>query len=486
MNKSELKPAVVFEQFAKINQIPRPSKREEKMIEYLKSWGESHGLDTKVDETGNVIIRKPATKGMENRKTVILQSHMDMVCDKLVDYEIDFDNDPIKTYIDGEWLTAEGTTLGADDGIGCAMELALLASEDIEHGPIECVFTRDEETGLTGAEGMKAGFMTGDYLINLDSEDEGEIFVSCAGGRNTTAKFTFQREAAPAGSFFMRAQLKGLVGGHSGDDINKQRANAIKLLGRFLFAEMQKYEGIRLAQFNSGKMHNAIPRDGMFVIAVPNAVKENIKADWNVFASDVEEEFHVTDTQMVWTMESTDAEPVIDQQVARRFIYAIQAVDNGIYAICQDPELNGMVETSSNIASIATSECEINIVSSQRSNVMSNLDNMCATIGACFTLAGAEVKHSDGYPAWKMRAHSELQKIVKDSYVRLFGKEPVMRGIHAGLECGLFSERYPNLDMVSFGPTLRFVHTPEERLLIPTVQMVWDHLLDVLKNIPTV
>ena len=484
MNKSELKPAVVFEQFAKINQIPRPSKREEKMIEYLKSWGESHGLDTKVDETGNVIIRKPATKGMENRKTVILQSHMDMVCDKLVDYEIDFDNDPIKTYIDGEWLTAEGTTLGADDGIGCAMELALLASEDIEHGPIECVFTRDEETGLTGAEGMKAGFMTGDYLINLDSEDEGEIFVSCAGGRNTTAKFTFQREAAPAGSFFMRAQLKGLVGGHSGDDINKQRANAIKLLGRFLFAEMQKYEGIRLAQFNSGKMHNAIPRDGMFVIAVPNAVKENIKADWNIFASDVEEEFHVTDTQMVWTMESTDAEPVIDQQVARRFIYAIQAVDNGIYAICQDPELNGMVETSSNIASIATSESEINIVSSQRSNVMSNLDNMCATIGACFTLAGAEVKHSDGYPAWKMRAHSELQKIVKDSYVHLFGKEPVMRGIHAGLECGLFSERYPNLDMVSFGPTLRFVHTPEERLLIPTVQMVWDHLLDVLKNIP--
>ena len=484
MNKSELKPAVVFEQFAKINEIPRPSKREEKMIEYLKHWGESHGLETKVDETGNVIIRKPATKGMENRKTVILQSHMDMVCDKLVDYEIDFDNDPIKTYIDGEWLTAEGTTLGADDGIGCAMELALLESNDIEHGPIECVFTRDEETGLTGAEGMKAGFMTGDYLINLDSEDEGEIFVSCAGGRNTTARFTFQREEAPAGSFFLRAQLKGLVGGHSGDDINKQRANAIKLLGRFLYQEMQRYEGIRLAQFNSGKMHNAIPRDGSFVIAVPDAVKENIKADWNVFAANVEEEFHVTDTQMVWLMESADAELVVEEQVARNFVYALQAVDNGIYAICQDPELNGMVETSSNIASIETAETEINIVSSQRSNVMSNLDNMCATIGACFLLAGADVKHSDGYPAWKMRAHSELQKIVKDSYVKLFGKEPIVRGIHAGLECGLFSERYPNLDMVSFGPTLRFVHTPEERLLIPTVQMVWDHLLDVLKNIP--
>ena len=435
MNKSELKPAVVFEQFAKINQIPRPSKREEKMIEYLKSWGESHGLDTKVDETGNVIIRKPATQGMENRKTVILQSHMDMVCDKLVDYEIDFDNDPIKTYVDGEWLTAEGTTLGADDGIGCAMELALLASDDIEHGPIECVFTRDEETGLTGAEGMKAGFMTGDFLINLDSEDEGEIFVSCAGGRNTTAKFTFRRTEVPAGYFFMRAQLKGLVGGHSGDDINKQRANAIKLLGRFLFAEMTKYEGIRLAQFNSGKLHNAIPRDGMFVIAVPHDLKENIKADWNIFASDVEDEFHVTDTQMVWTI---------------------------------------------------TSDNEINIVSSQRSNVMSNLDNMCATIRATFLLAGAVAESGDGYPAWKMRSNSQLQKIVKESYVRLFGKEPVMRGIHAGLECGLFSERYPNLDMVSFGPTLRFVHTPDERLHIPTVQMVWDHLLDVLKNIPTV
>ena len=484
MNKSELKPAVVFEQFAKINQIPRPSKREEKMIEYLKSWGESHGLDTHVDETGNVIIRKPATPGMEDRKTVVLQSHMDMVCDKLVDYEIDFDRDPIKAYIDGEWLTAEGTTLGADDGIGCAIELAILESSDIEHGPIECVFTRDEETGLTGAEGMKAGFMTGDYLINLDSEDEGEIFVSCAGGRNTTCLFRFQREAAPAGSFFLRGQLKGLVGGHSGDDINKQRANAIKLLGRFLYQEIQRYDGVRLAQFNSGKMHNAIPRDGSFVIAVPSEVKEHVKADWNVFASQVEEEFHVTDTSMVWTLDSTDAEPVIEVQVARNFIFALQAVDNGIYAICQDPALNGMVETSSNIASIETSANDIKIVSSQRSNVMSNLDNMCATIGACFLLAGAEVKHSDGYPAWKMRSNSELQKIVIDSYKKLFHKDPIVRGIHAGLECGLFSERYPNLDMVSFGPTLRYVHTPDERLLIPTVQMVWDHLLDVLKNIP--
>lgn len=484
MNTNELKPAAVFKQFAKINEIPRPSKREEKMIQYLKDWGCSHGLDTVVDETGNVIIRKPATAGYENRKTVILQSHMDMVCDKLVDVEFDFDNDAIKTYIDGEWLTAEGTTLGADDGIGCAIELAILESSDIEHGPIECVFTRDEETGLSGAEGMKSGFMTGDYLINLDSEDEGEIFVSCAGGRNTQAKFSFKRETAPADLFFMRGQLKGLVGGHSGDDINKKRANAIKILARFIFMEMKKYDGIRLTQFHSGKLHNAIPRDGQFVIAVPNELKENVRADWNVFAAEVEDEFHVTDTQMVWLMESTDAEPVIEQRVAKNFIWAVQAVDNGIYAICQDEALGGMVETSSNIASIHTTENEINILSSQRSNVMSNLDNMCYTIQAAFELAGAEVVSSDGYPAWKMRADSKLTEIVVKTYERLFKKSPIVRGIHAGLECGLFSERYPNLDMVSFGPTLRFVHTPDERLHIPTVQMVWDHLLAILKEIP--
>ncbi len=483
MNKSTLKPASVFEQFARINEIPRPSKREEKMIEYLKNWGESHGFETKVDETGNVLIRKPATKGYENRKTVILQSHMDMVCDKLVDVDFDFDKDAIQTYVDGDWLKAKGTTLGADDGIGCAIELAILEANDIEHGPLECVFTRDEETGLSGAEGMKAGFMTGDYLINLDSEDEGEMFVSCAGGRNTQAKFTFSREEAPAGSFFLRAQLKGLTGGHSGDDINKKRANAIKLLGRFLFQTMNRYEGVRLAQFHSGKLHNAIPRDGMFVIAVPHDTKENVKADWNVFAAQVEDEFHVTDTQMVWTMESTDAEPVIEEKVARNFVWAIQAVDNGIYAICQDPELNGMVETSSNIAAIHSSETEISILSSQRSNVMSNLDNMCATIVATFQLAGAEAHSSDGYPAWKMRAESKLRDTVVETYKELFGKEPIVRGIHAGLECGLFSERYPNIDMISFGPTLRDVHTPDERLYIPTVQMVWDHLLLVLKRI---
>lgn len=482
METNTLKPERVFEQFRIINSIPRPSKKEEKMIEYLKSFGEERGLDTQVDETGNVIIRKPATKGFEGRPTIILQSHMDMVCEKLPEVEIDFEKDPIQTYVDGEWMKAKGTTLGADDGIGCAIELAILDSNDIEHGPIECVFTRDEETGLTGAEGLKAGFMTGDMLINLDSEDEGQIFVSCAGGRNTTATFNFHKEEAPKGLFFLKATLKGLIGGHSGDDINKKRANALKILARFLYQTQERY-GLRLASFNAGRLHNAIPRDGVVVFAVENDKKENVKADWNVFASQVEEEYHVTEKTMSFQMESSTPENVIPENVSTRIIQALQAVDNGVFAMCQDEELAWLVETSSNVASITTSEENAVIVASQRSNVMSALDNQAATIKAVFQLAGADVVQGEGYPAWKMNPDSRLTKIAVETYKELFNKDPQVLGIHAGLECGLFSEKYPNLDMVSFGPTLRGVHSPDERLLIPTVQMVWNHLLEILKRV---
>ncbi len=482
MEKKDLKPACVFEQFAKINQIPRPSKHEENMIEYLKEFGKSHNLETIVDETGNVIIRKAATPGFENKPMVAMQSHMDMVCDKLVDVDFDFHKDAIQTYVDGEWLCAKGTTLGADDGIGCAIELAILASDDIEHGPVECVFTRDEETGLTGAFGMKSGFMQSKYLINLDSEDEGQIFVSCAGGINTAATFNYKREYAPQDYFFMEASVKGLNGGHSGDDINKKRANAIKIMARFLYLEQDKMD-LRLAQWNSGKMHNAIPRDGKILFAVPADKKEEVKADWNVFTKDVEDEFHVTDTNMVWNLGSADAQTVLPKQVSHNLILALQAVDNGPLTNCQDEAIAWMVETSSNVASIATGEDKAEIVSSQRSNVMSNLKNMSNSIRATFELAGAEVLQNDGYPAWKMNPNSELVKITVEAYKKLFNKEPKVLGIHAGLECGLFSEKYPELDMVSFGPTLRNVHTPDEKLLIPTVQMVWDHLLLILKNI---
>ena len=482
MSKTELSPKIVFDHFAKINTIPRPSKHEGRMIEYLVSFGKERGLATKVDSTGNVLISKPATPGHEGRPTVVLQSHMDMVCDKLVDVEFNFETDAIQSYVDGEWLKARGTTLGADDGIGVAMELAILDSDDIEHGPLECLFTVDEETGLTGAFGLESGFMSGDMLINLDSEDEGQIFVSCAGGITTQAHFRYELEAAPSGMFFMRASLKGLNGGHSGDDINKKRANAIKILSRFLYSMNEAY-GIRLAKMNSGKMHNAIPRDGSVVFCVASDKKEDVMSAWNIFASDVAEEYHVTDTSMEFAMESCDAEPVMPESVSTRIIRALQALDNGVFAMCQDEELSWLVETSSNVASVQSGDKETTIVASQRSNVMSNLRNMANTVKAQFQLAGAEVEQGDGYPAWKMNPNSRLTKFAVETYRNLFNKDPKVLGIHAGLECGLFSERYPNMDMVSFGPTLRGVHTPDERLHIPTVKMVWDHLLAILKTI---
>lgn len=483
MSKSELKPACVFEQFAKINQIPRPSKREEKMIASLKEFGESRGLDTVVDEVGNVLIRKAATPGFEAKPTIILQSHMDMVCERLPERDIDFDKDPIETYVDGEWMKAKGTTLGADDGIGIAMELALLDSDDIEHGPIECVFTRDEETGLTGAEGMKPGFMTGSMLINLDSEDEGQIFVSCAGGRRTTAIFRPTYEENVPGMFYFSIGIKNLTGGHSGDDINKKRANAVKLLTRFIYSEMEK-GSVRLGKLAAGGLHNAIPRDGKVTFAVPMAEKENVRARFNIYVSELEDEYHVTEPNMTFTMESTEAEPLMTETDSKNIIFALQGVYNGVLSMCQDEAISWLVETSSNLASAKTQEDgSVLVTLSQRSNVMSALDNMCYTVRAIFKMAGAEVWTGEGYPAWKMNPDSKLTAVVVETYKELFGKEPQVLGIHAGLECGLFAERYPELDMVSMGPTLRGVHSPDERLLIPTVDMVWQHLLAILKKL---
>ena len=477
-----LKPASVFECFAQVNKVPRPSKREERMIDFLLDYGRGLGLPTRRDEAGNVIISKPATPGMEDRPTVILQSHMDMVCEKNADVDFDFDRDAIQTCVDGEWMRAKGTTLGADDGIGVAMEMALLAASDIKHGPIECVFTRDEETGLTGAEGMKDDFMTGQYLINLDSEDEGEIFVSCAGGCRTTATFHYEEKATPANQYFARLTVKGLTGGHSGDDIDKKRANANKLLARFLYSTLKKMP-VLLADIQAGGLHNAIPREAMAVIAVPASMRDTLAADWNLFAAAVREEYSVTEPGAEFLLETADpAATVVDRQTGHRLIYALQGVFNGVFAMSQDIAL---VETSTNLASIhmVPERKTLEINSSQRSSIYSARVNVADTFAAVFELAGADVETGEGYPGWKPNPNSHLLKVAVEQYKRLFQKEPVVRGIHAGLECGLFSEKYPHLDMVSFGPTLRGVHSPDEKLLIPTVQMVWDHLLAILENI---
>lgn len=483
MSEIKLKPECVFNCFAQVNTIPRPSKREERMIEFLMNFGKSLGLETLRDDAGNVLIRKPATPGMENRKTLVLQSHMDMVCEKNADVSFDFQKDAIQTYVDGEWMKARGTTLGADDGIGVAMEMAVLQSSDIKHGPIECLFTRDEETGLTGAEGLQAGFMKGSLLVNLDSEDEGEIFVSCAGGCRTFIELGYQPTTLPDGLFTCSLAIKGLQGGHSGDDIDKKRANANKLLVRFLYMTMKKYD-LHLVDIQAGGLHNAIPREARCLCAVPMQDKEQIRIDWNLFSADVQEEYSVTEPCMEFLLESADpVAQAMDQESSRRLITALQAVDNGVYAMCQDIE---MVETSSNLASIhlRPERQVVEINSSQRSSIYSARLNMANTIAAAFELAGARVDIGEGYPGWKMNPRSEILRIAVEQYVRLFGKEPKVRGIHAGLECGLFSEKYPGMDMISMGPTLRGVHSPDERLLIPTVQMVWDHLLAIMENVP--
>lgn len=482
MSKNNLlQPSIVFDCFAEVNKIPRPSKKEEKMIAFLKAFGEGLGLPTKVDETGNVCISKPATPGYENSKTVILQSHMDMVCEKNKDKDFDFENDAIETYVDGEWLKANGTTLGADDGIGVAMQMAVLKSNDIEHGPIECVFTRDEETGLTGAMGMKSDFMTGDYLINLDSEDEGQIFVSCAGGVRTTATYPFPTEDMPEGYFTFRVGVKGLTGGHSGDDINKKRGNANKILVRFLNQEMQKMD-LRVVDIQSGGLHNAIPREGYAICAVPMNMKEQMRVDLNVFTAEVEEELAVTEKGILLSLDSCEpAAKVMEKQAMRKMLLSLHAVYNGVFAMSQD--IDWLVETSTNLASIHVEGDKVVVTTSQRSSIGSACQHMASVVRAAFELGGAEVLTNEGYPGWKLNPNSGIVKIAKESYVDLFGKEPKILAIHAGLECGLFSEKYPKLDMVSFGPTLRGVHSPDEKLLIPTVQMVWDHLLDILKRV---
>lgn len=482
MSKNNLlQPSIVFDCFAEVNKIPRPSKKEEKMIAFLKAFGEGLGLPTKVDETGNVCISKPATPGYENSKTVILQSHMDMVCEKNKDKDFDFENDAIETYVDGEWLKANGTTLGADDGIGVAMQMAVLKSNDIEHGPIKCVFTRDEETGLTGAMGMKSDFMTGDYLINLDSEDEGQIFVSCAGGVRTTATYPFPTEDMPEGYFTFRVGVKGLTGGHSGDDINKKRGNANKILVRFLNQEMEKMD-LRVVDIQSGGLHNAIPREGYAICAVPMNMKEQVRVDLNVFTAEVEEELAVTEKGILLSLDSCEpATKVMEKQAMRKMLLSLHAVYNGVFAMSQD--IDWLVETSTNLASIHVEGDKVVVTTSQRSSIGSACQHMASVVRAAFELGGAEVLTNEGYPGWKLNPNSEIVKIAKESYVELFGKEPKILAIHAGLECGLFSEKYPKLDMVSFGPTLRGVHSPDEKLLIPTVQMVWDHLLDILKRV---
>ncbi len=482
MTKIELRPKLVFDYFAEINKIPRPSGHEEKMMAYLQDFARRHNLECRLDETGNVLIRKPATKGYENRKTTVLQSHMDMVCEKIAGLDFDFSKDAIQTKVEGEWMTAQGTTLGADDGIGGAIQLAVLADDTLEHGPLECLFTRSEETSLVGASNLDPHLLKGEYLINLDSEDEGQIFISCAGGGNTRAYFDVDYEAAPKDSFFFKLQVKGLVGGHSGDDIQKKRANSNILLARLMYRFMKKFD-MCVADIQSGGLHNAIPRDGYAVCAIPMKYKEDLRVEFNVMTAEFEEEYSVMEKNMQFVLESTDAtDRVFTSDLTGRLLRAVLGVQNGVLAMSQD--IPDFVETSTNLASVKLIDGKIKVSTMQRSNLTSKRLATLDAVSAVFELAGADVEVNNGYPGWYLDPNSEFLKLAVAAYERLFKKSPEVKAIHAGLECGLFSEKYPNMDMVSIGPTLRGVHSPDERLLIPTVQMVWDHVLEILKNIP--
>ncbi|MDR3252829.1 MAG: aminoacyl-histidine dipeptidase [Tannerella sp.] len=479
MTINDLEPKMVWKFFHEITQIPRPSKKEGKIIEYIERLAASEGLAIKKDAAGNLCLSKPATKGYESLPTVILQAHLDMVCEKNSDVVHDFEHDPIRTVVDGEWLRAEGTTLGADNGIGVAAALAVIFSPEVEHGPIECLFTVDEETGLTGANALQEGFLTGKILLNLDSEDEGQIFVGCAGGKGTAATFDFSPVAAPDALQYFQIKVTGLNGGHSGCDIHKGLGNANKLLVRFLYRLREECD-FTLAKIQGGNLHNAIAREASAVIGLSADKREQVRVLLNNFASDIENELRRVDPNVRLLMESTDVPAtVLANELRDRLINSLLACPHGVVAMSHDIE--GLVETSTNLASIkAIGDAQIVVETSQRSSLDSAKIAIADQVAAVFRLAGAKVKHGDGYPGWAPNPDSKILKTAQDSYRQLFGREPQIMAIHAGLECGLFLAKYPDMDMISFGPTMRAVHSPDERIEISTVALFWQHLKDVL------
>lgn len=474
-----LEPNALWQYFDAITRIPRPSKKEEKILEFLKSIGQQLQLNTCQDTAGNILISKPATKGYENRKTIILQAHTDMVCEKNNDVEFDFETDAIKTFIDGDWVKAQGTTLGADNGIGMAMMLAVLASDTLQHPALECLFTVDEETGLTGAFALEQNFLSGEVLINLDSEDDGEIFVGCAGGIDTTAELNYSEEPSPEHYFTFNIRVKGLKGGHSGDDIDKKRGNANKLLNRFLWMVNKKTD-LRLHCFDGGNLRNAIAREAVAVASVPWTEKENIRVLLNHYTVELELETASNEPNLVLELESEQTPAtVMDKCSSDALLNVLYACAHGVLTMSSD--MPGLVETSTNLASVKMKENnKVLITTSQRSSVASEKYSIANQLEATFTLAGASVTHGDGYPGWKPNLQSDILKIAQKSYVKLFDTEPKIRAIHAGLECGLFLEKYPHLDMISIGPQMFGVHSPDERLSISSTQKCWKWLTEIL------
>lgn len=479
---NKLEPKVVWKYFEEICAIPRPSKKEDKIVAYIIDFAKSFNLEYKVDDLQNVLIKKPGTKGFEKLKPVVLQSHVDMVGEKNADTDHDFETDPILPWIDGDFVKAKGTTLGADDGIGIAAQLAILASDDISHGPIECLFTIDEETGLTGAFGLKEGFMESNILINLDSEDWGELFIGCAGGRDTKATFSYKLEKIQEGYTAFNISVTGLKGGHSGDEIHKGHGNSIKILNRLLHKAQNDFK-LRLATIDGGNMRNAIPREAFATVMIGTGFESQFIDYVLKFNKTVQKELHKTAPDLEVIAKKTAAPTmVIDKITQNNLIKSLYACPHGEQAWSQD--IPNLVETSTNLATIKMDNGNIIVGTSQRSSVESKLDDIVMMVQNTFKLAGAKVESSDGYPGWEPNMNSEILNITVNSYKNIFNKEPEVKAIHAGLECGLIGQKYPGIDMISIGPDIKGAHTPEERINISTTLEFWHLLLDILKNIP--
>lgn len=478
MEIKNLAPELVWNIFDQITKVPRPSKKEEKIRQWLVDFAKQHNIECHLDATGNVLMRKPATPGYEDHQTIVMQGHIDMVCEKNSDVDHDFENDPIETIIDGDWVKANGTTLGADNGVGVALSLACLIDDSFQHGPLEALFTYDEETGLTGANAIEEGFMTGKVLINLDSETEGQIFIGCAGGMDTVGLFHYTPAPAPKDLYYAKVKVSGLLGGHSGGDIHLQHANANKVLARFLTTQPDAV----LAAIHGGNLRNAIAREAEAVIGIPYSSKDNVVAELNQFAAIIEGEVGDIEKGMKLTIETVDTpETVIEKEVADRLIKALIVCPHGVQGMSRS--MPGLVETSTNMASVKMIEPGvIKVETSQRSSVESEKRAIAQAVATTFSLAGAEVKQGSGYPGWKPNTNSPIMKVCADTYRDLYGKEPEIMAIHAGLETGLFLTKYPYLDMVSIGPTMEGVHSPDERLYIPSVGTFYAYLKEVLSR----
>ncbi|MCG3760293.1 aminoacyl-histidine dipeptidase [Vibrio cincinnatiensis] len=479
---SKLSPSPVWQFFDKICSIPHPSKHEEALAQFIVDWATNQGLNVRRDPTGNVFITKPATLGMEHKKGVVLQAHIDMVPQKNEDTVHDFTQDPIQPYIDGEWITAKGTTLGADNGIGMATCLAVLASNDIKHGPLEVLLTIDEEAGMTGAFGLQAGWLEGDILLNTDSEQEGEVYMGCAGGVDAALSFDIQREDQPAGFVTRQLTLKGLKGGHSGCDIHTGRGNANKLLIRFLSEHAQALD-LRLIEFRGGSLRNAIPREAFVTVALPAEKVSQLDKQFTTYSELLKTELGKVETDIIIFNKAVDTTyPIFTLHSQQRFIAALNACPNGV--IRMSDEIDGVVETSLNVGVITTEESQVKVLCLIRSLIDSGRSQVQSMLSSIAELAAAHITFSGGYPGWKPDADSEIMHIFRDIYQDLYGHKPNIMVIHAGLECGLFKKPYPEMDMLSFGPTIKFPHSPDEKVKIDTVALFWEQMIALLENIP--